>query len=339
MKIPLLTFLLSTSLFVSSPTESAFSLFKKPSKNIDELRQQIKVEIKNLSTLREASRILRQMEAVYLQAKNTGLNPDYKKKIEDNLKKDFDLAQQNLKNLKTEWMNQRLQSLSNLKNKSTLKADQISQLKADLEQLENVLANLIKVLEALPPEGKILLLATWAFAIAPTLPQDNNAQQMFEGFKKLNNKIIQAQKQLLVINQGINRLDLVLQNVEIDPRFKRDHEIALSGLTETQRKLTNINDAYNDAMKPILNPLSQKSQELITLFQGKAKTLGCSSLTGIGEGQRGISQCREQSLKRISKAAKESKVKACLLTLQSDDPSIENCAKEVGLSYLNLGQK
>lgn len=75
-----------------------------------------------------------------------------------------------------------------MKNKSNLKADQISQLKSDFEQVEYALANLITVLGELPPEGKILLFMTWAFAVAPSLPQDNSAKNIFDGFKKLNSK-------------------------------------------------------------------------------------------------------------------------------------------------------
>lgn len=339
MKRSLLTFLLSSSFFISFPSESAFSFFNKPPKNLEELKQKTRNEIKNLTTLRELSRILRQMEAVYLQAKSIGLNPEYKKKVEEKLKKDFESAQQNLKSFKTEWINQRQISLRELKNKSNLKTEQISQLKNELEQLEAVLANLLSVLEKLPPEGKILLLMTWTFATAPSLPQDNNAKQMFEGFKNLNSKILQAQNQLKTMNKGINHLDSVLQNVETDPRFIRDHKAALARLAEAQLKLTNINDTYNEAIKPYLTPLSQKSQELITVFQQKAKTLECASLTGIGQGQRGIDQCRSESLKRLNEIAKKSQIKACLLTSKSDDPSIESCAKAVEISYLNLGNK
>lgn len=93
MKLPLLTFLLSSSFFISLPSESVFSLFNKSPKNLDELKQQTKIEIKNLTTLRELSRILRQMEGVYLQAKNIGINPEYKKIAEEKLKKAFDFAQ------------------------------------------------------------------------------------------------------------------------------------------------------------------------------------------------------------------------------------------------------
>ncbi|OJX09540.1 MAG: hypothetical protein BGO77_05130 [Caedibacter sp. 37-49] len=339
MKFYSLAFLLTSSLTIPLSQGNAFSLFNKSSTNADQLKQQIKTDIKNLSTLRELFRLSRQMEAVYLQAKSIGLNAETKIKIQDTLIKEYNLAQENLTKFKDEWIQKRQLSLKNLKTKNTLKTEQISQLTSELKQLEVILENLQNILESLTPEGKILLLATWNFAVNPTLPQGSNAKQMFEWFTKLNNKITQSRKQLDAFNNGIIRLDSVLQNVENDPRFKRDHDIAMARLAEAKRQLTNIGDTYNNAMKPLLNSPSQKAQTLTSSFEEKAKSLGCSALTRIGDGQRGINQCREQSLKRINDAAKKIKLKSCQLSVQSDDPSIEACAKEFGLSYLNLTQK
>ncbi|AIL12980.1 hypothetical protein IM40_04825 [Candidatus Paracaedimonas acanthamoebae] len=64
-----------------------FFFFKKSPKNLNKLKQQTVNGIKNLTTLRELSRILRQIEAVYLQARNIGIKSEYNKMVEENLKK------------------------------------------------------------------------------------------------------------------------------------------------------------------------------------------------------------------------------------------------------------
>ncbi len=338
MKLYSLAFLLSGSLIVPLSQGNAFSLFNKSPTNVDQLKLQIKADIKSLSTLRELSRLSRQMEAVYLQAKEIGLNPETKKKVEDALKKEYESAQEDLFKVKTEWVKSRQMSLQTLQNKKSLKIAQIDQLNSDFKELDTTLNDLLTILESLPSEGQILLLFTLNFS-SSFLPQDNQKQQMYDGLTKLKNKIIRAKKQLETLNKGIARLDLILQNVESDSKFIKALGTTLSRLAQAQRNLTNISNAYDKAIQPLLNPLSQKSQTLITSFEEKAKSLGCSALSRIGDGQRGITRCREQSLKRINDAAKKIKSKSCQLSMQSDDPTIEACAKEFGLSYLNLTQK
>lgn len=286
--------------------------------------------IEQLSILREINRLARQMEATRLQAKTIENSPELKKQFEDQIRKRSDEAQQSVASIRKNWLDKRNSSLVKLKAKQALKVDELALIQSDIAVIDASLSDLNAFIATLTPEqAPLIFMLFMASGDALKVAEDK--------VNAANAKMAKIRKQVLTMQEGIAKIDLLLKGEIDDPRFAADGAKAIKAAQDASDDLKNVDELFAQKTKEALNKVSDDSAKLLSSFDEKVKQVKCPDLKGLNTLKSGVEKCRSAAIASIKKASEVTKrLQACAISNSSDDPAIEKCANVVRTSYLKL---